>query len=194
MSAAFDIHPERAAALYAIRDQYPGTEGKTQVLRLFVAILTLGHVTTFECSRYLDIYHPPARKLDLVKAGYLIVTIRRTVFTEAGVKHSIGVYMMDRGAPGTPGNQPAANDPTKEKASDATRTPKAFKNANLDCAAQADFTPEAAASALQVGLDAANRALLMLGGANPHASLIAVSEAIKALGAAADSLKVLIGL
>ena len=194
MSTAFDIHPERAAALYAIRDQYPGTEGKTQVLRLFVAILTLGHVTTFECSRYLDIYHPPARKLDLVKAGYRILMIWRLVVTESGDKHRVGVYLMDRSTPDTPDHEPAANDPAKEKASDATRTPKAFKNANLDCAAQADFTPEAAASALQVGLDAANRALLMLGGANPHASLIAVSEAIKALGAAADSLKVLIGL
>lgn len=194
MSAAFDIHPERAAALYAIRDQYPGTDAKTQVLRLFVAIVTLGHVTTFECSRYLDIYHPPARKLDLVKAGYRIMTIRRAVFTEASVKHWIGVYLMDRSTPGAPNSQPAANDPTKEKAPDAQRTPRADKKANLDCAAQADFTPEAAASALQVGVEAANRALLMLGGANPHASLIAVTEAIKALGAAADSLKVLIGL
>lgn len=194
MSTAFDIHPERAAALYAIRDQYPGTDAKTQVLRLFVAIVTTGHVTTFECSRYLDIYHPPARKLDLVKAGYRVMKIWRTVFTEAGGKHRVGVYLMDRGAPGTPGNEPAANDPTKEKASDATRTPKAFKNANIDCAAQADFTPEAAASALKIGVEAANRALLMLGGGNPHASLIAASEALKALGAAADSLKVLIGL
>lgn len=194
MGAPFDIHPERAAALYAVRDRHIGTAATTQRERLLDALKTLGHVTTFEAMRYLDIFDPRPRKLELVRDGHAIITLRRTAETEAGIKHRIGVYVMARGAPGALPGEPAANDPTKEKASDATRTPKAFKNANLDCAAQADFTPEAAASALQIGLDAANRALLMLGGANPHASLIAVTEAIKALGAAADSLKVLIGL
>lgn len=193
-TSPFDIHPDRAATLYAIRDRHIGTAVTTQRQRLLDALKTLGHVTTFEAMRYLDIFDPRPRKLELVRDGHTIITLRRTAETEAGIKHRIGVYVMARGAPGGVPDQPAANDPTKRKAPGAQRTPRADKKANLDCAAQADFTPEAAASALQIGLEAANRALLMLGGGNAHASLIAATEALKALGAAADSLKVLIGL
>jgi hypothetical protein len=41
-------------------------------------------VTTFEAMRYLDVYHCPARILQLRKAGHRIVTHRQTVLTEAG--------------------------------------------------------------------------------------------------------------
>jgi len=114
-TAPFDIHPDRAATLYAIRDRHIGTAATTQRHRLLDALKTLGHVTTFEAMRYLDIFDPRPRKLELVRDGHTIITLRRTAETEAGIKHRIGVYVMARGAPGGVPDQPAANDPKKKK-------------------------------------------------------------------------------
>ncbi len=88
------IPPERIAALHAIRDSIPGTESPPQRLRLLEAMRKLGHVTTYEASRHLDCYHPPARKLDLVKQGYSIATVMREVITEAGARHRVGLYTL----------------------------------------------------------------------------------------------------
>lgn len=96
MSQHHDITPERIADLIAIRDSIPGTSAKPQTQRLLEAMRKLAHVTTFEASRYLDVYHPPARKRDLVKQGYSIGTAMRDVFTEAGKRHSVGLYFLER--------------------------------------------------------------------------------------------------
>jgi hypothetical protein len=61
---------------------------------LLTAIQALQHCTTFEASRYLDIYDPRARKLQLVKAGHEIQTTWRYTLTEAGERHRIGVYSL----------------------------------------------------------------------------------------------------
>lgn len=91
------IDPARLAALYAIRDRHLGDSTAPQCARLLEALQTLGHCTTFEASRYLDVYHPPARKLNLVQQGWQIVTTWRTVQTESGEKHRVGVYSLKKG-------------------------------------------------------------------------------------------------
>jgi hypothetical protein len=63
----------------------------------------------------------------------------------------------------------------------------------LDSAAQQDLTPDAAASALQIGLEAITASALQLLGGNPHASLIGACAALKAIGAAVDSLTAIVG-
>lgn len=99
MSAAPLQHtpPERIAALQAIRDRHRGDAANTQATRLLEALQSLWHVTTFEASRYLDIYDPRARKLNLVQQGHKVQTTWRTVQTECGKRHRVGVYSLIRG-------------------------------------------------------------------------------------------------
>jgi Helix-turn-helix domain len=85
--------PEKEAALKALRDVFKGTDTKTQCRRLLEA-LSRFPVTTFEAMRHLDIYHVPARILQLRKAGHPIVTLWRIVITEAGAKHRVGLYVL----------------------------------------------------------------------------------------------------
>jgi Helix-turn-helix domain len=54
-------------------------------------------VTSFEAMRFLDVYHVPARVLQLRQAGHDIVTHWRTVETEAGATHRVGLYVLHRG-------------------------------------------------------------------------------------------------
>lgn len=89
---------DRIAALHRIRDLTTGLEASAQRDRLLCALQALGHVTTFEASRYLDIYDPRARKMELVKRGHDVVTVWRSVPTESGATHRIGVYMLRKGA------------------------------------------------------------------------------------------------
>ena len=91
------IPPDRIAALVAIRDRHRGDSASTQAARLLDALQALAHVTTFEASRYLDLYDPRARKLNLVKQGHRVLTTWRTVQTECGERHRVGVYSLVRG-------------------------------------------------------------------------------------------------
>lgn len=86
--------PEKKAALEAIRDEFKGTTGHSQAVRLLEA-LSRYSITTFEAMRYLDVYHCPARILQLRKAGHRITTHWQTVVTEAGEKHRVGLYMRE---------------------------------------------------------------------------------------------------
>lgn len=97
MSAAHNTSPERIAAFHAIRDRHRGQSGSTQRLRLREALETLGSVTTFEAMRHLDIFDPRPRKLELVREGVDIITLRRDEPTESGERHRIGVYMLRKG-------------------------------------------------------------------------------------------------
>jgi hypothetical protein len=81
------------AALEQIRQQFSGTTGKTQCDRLLAA-LRLFPLTTFEAMRRLDVYHVPARVLQLRKAGHRIITLWQTVVTEAGERHRVGLYVL----------------------------------------------------------------------------------------------------
>jgi hypothetical protein len=89
--------PDKVAALKQIREQFSGTAGRTQCQRLLAALARYP-ITTFEAMRLLDVYHCPARVLQLRKDGHQIVTHRKTVITEAGAKHSVGLYVLQRGA------------------------------------------------------------------------------------------------
>jgi hypothetical protein len=89
--------PERIAALQQLRDRHLGDGSAIQRARLLESLQTLDHCTTFEASRYLDLYDPRARKLELVKLGHEILTTWRHVVTESGERHRIGVYTLVRG-------------------------------------------------------------------------------------------------
>lgn len=88
--------PEKEAALKKIRDEFTGTSGRNQCDRLMAALCRFP-VTTFEAMRHLDVYHVPARVLQLRKAGHQIITLRQRIETEAGVPHNVGLYVLQRG-------------------------------------------------------------------------------------------------
>lgn len=90
--------PEKKAALEAITQEFKGTDCETQRTRLMQAMQRLGNVTTYEARRYLDIYFPPARVKELRDMGERIKTIWVHVITEAGVRHHIGMYLLESGA------------------------------------------------------------------------------------------------
>jgi hypothetical protein len=109
MSRPVESTPEdRIAALHAIRDRFPGNVASAQETRLLVAMQELGHCTTFEASRFLDVYHPPARKLALLSRGHRIVMTWRRVVTESGKAHRIGVYSLLKGGEPNCPNSPAS--------------------------------------------------------------------------------------
>jgi Helix-turn-helix domain len=85
--------PEKQAALIEIREQIKGNSTKSQCARLREALARFS-INTYEASRFLDIYHAPARVLQLRKRGENIVTSWQRVETEAGVKHRVGEYAL----------------------------------------------------------------------------------------------------
>ena len=70
MNKKIATSPEKKAALEKIRDEFMGTAGRAQASRLLEA-LSRFPINTFEASRYLDVYHCPARVLQLRKQGWL---------------------------------------------------------------------------------------------------------------------------
>ncbi len=70
-----------------------GADNKSQCARLREA-LSRYSLTTFEAMRYLDIYHVPARILQLRKEGESIITTWTAVETEQGHTHLVGLYTL----------------------------------------------------------------------------------------------------
>lgn len=66
----------------------------SQRQRLAKALIKLGSVTTFEAMRFLDIYDPRPRKLELLAQGFDIALMWDTTITEDGSKHRIGRYVL----------------------------------------------------------------------------------------------------
>ena len=92
-----NIPTDKLAALIEVRELFPSGDGKTQCSRV-LAFLERGYLlNTFEASRHLDVYHCPARVLQLREAGHNIITQWVTVQTEAGKLHRVGNYMLVRG-------------------------------------------------------------------------------------------------
>lgn len=90
------IPPDKLAALLEVRDSLPGNDAKTQCQRV-LAILHRGYMlSTFEASRYLDVYYCPARVKELRDGGYNIITHWVTVETESGQLHRVGNYLLVR--------------------------------------------------------------------------------------------------
>jgi Helix-turn-helix domain len=86
----------KEAALISIREQIKGNDSKTQCKRLLEALARFS-INTFEAMRFLDVYHVPARILQLRKQGFLIITYWETVITESGEKHRVGRYELRQG-------------------------------------------------------------------------------------------------
>lgn len=84
-------------ALKSLRTQFTGVDAVSQC-HLLLEALRLFTITTFEASRYLDIYDPRRRIKDLRDRGHAIDTLKFVTETEAGVKHRIGRYLLVREA------------------------------------------------------------------------------------------------
>lgn len=82
---------------------------------------------------------------------------------------------------------------TKKTAPSVSDTQGACKTIHSDFASQQDFTPEAAASALQVAFQACIKAQVCMARCDFVAVLCALRESHKASGAAIDSLAVYLG-
>jgi hypothetical protein len=85
----------RVEALQTIFANHKGVDAQTQSARLGEALQEVGSVTTIEARRYLDILAPAARIHDLRhRQGWSIATIWERSETDAGIKHSIGRYVL----------------------------------------------------------------------------------------------------
>lgn len=84
----------RIEALEKIRIKHSGNDTSTQTKRLLEAIETLGGVSTIEANRYLDILHPPARKLDLIEAGHSVDLLWVYEPSGCGKIHRVGKYVF----------------------------------------------------------------------------------------------------
>jgi Helix-turn-helix domain len=85
---------EKRASLEAIARTFKGRDNKTQCARLLEALARYP-ITTFEAMRYLDVYHCPARVLNLRQRGHDITTHWQTVETESGESHRVGLYVLE---------------------------------------------------------------------------------------------------
>ena len=61
-----NICPQRLAIFEQISNEYKGVNSVAQRQRFKAALTKLGSVLTFELSRFLSVYYPPARKHELV--------------------------------------------------------------------------------------------------------------------------------
>ncbi|MBH1971740.1 hypothetical protein FK216_09785 [Moraxellaceae bacterium AER2_44_116] len=89
-----NITKARITALKQIMTKAKGDSANNQCLRLEQALKQLGAVTTYECSQYLGIYHPPARKFELVKKGWKIRSSWLKIKTDNGSVHTVGNYIL----------------------------------------------------------------------------------------------------
>lgn len=86
-------HPDKEAALVQLSIDFMGNSAKTQCLRLLNA-LQLFKINSYEASRFLNIYHPPARILELRKQAHRIDTVWETVEAENGILHRVACYVL----------------------------------------------------------------------------------------------------
>lgn len=80
-------------ALHLVRDLHPGVSSEVQCARIRAALSQFS-ITTFEAMRYLDVYDPRARVMQLRNQGETIDTHWQTVITEAGERHRVGRYTL----------------------------------------------------------------------------------------------------
>lgn len=88
------MNNHRITTMAAILAAHPGINCPAQRQRLLLALQLLGSITTYEASRYLDLYDPRARKKELLREGHPIDTIPARVVTESGEVHRIGRYVL----------------------------------------------------------------------------------------------------
>lgn len=100
-----NIIPERLAVFEQILKEHKGVNSLSQRQRFKAALTILGSVLTFELSRFLSVYYPPARKFELVHdEGWDIVLSWERFETESGEVHLIGRYVL-KGLPNKGSNK-----------------------------------------------------------------------------------------
>ncbi len=85
----------RADTLRAIAEIAPGRSAATQRQRIMAALHRFGSVTTIECTRFLDVIHPPRRVMELREEGARIKTDWHRDATESGELHRVGLYVLE---------------------------------------------------------------------------------------------------
>lgn len=85
------MNPKHAAMAQLLAD-YPGTSTEAQCKRIKAA-LAMFPLTTFEAMRHLDVYDPRARVMQLRNQGERIDTNWKTIITESGDRHRVGLYV-----------------------------------------------------------------------------------------------------
>jgi hypothetical protein len=85
---------QRRTALRSILLRHPGNNTAAQRQRLLAAMEEIHNITTFEAMRYLDVYDPRPRILELRRAGHSIATVIKRERTECNVLHRIGLYFL----------------------------------------------------------------------------------------------------
>lgn len=94
MSAPID--PRKLDLFAEVLRLYGGSDAGAQRLRVR-EVLQRGHsLTTFEASRYLDVYYCPARIHEIRSEGLEVETHWANVLTEAGEVHRVGMYLLSR--------------------------------------------------------------------------------------------------
>lgn len=88
-------HPDKEAALVQLNKDFSGNSAKVQCKR-FIEALSRFKINSFEASRHLNIYHPPARILELRKQGYPIDTVWESVEAENGIVHRVACYVLSK--------------------------------------------------------------------------------------------------
>jgi hypothetical protein len=83
----------RKEVLEKIRIKHRGNDVGTQCNRMLEAMQTLGSISTIEAHRYLDILHPPARKLNLLQHGHIVELIWVHEPSDCGEIHRVGKYV-----------------------------------------------------------------------------------------------------
>lgn len=94
--------PDRLNILKNILVEIPGNTSAAQRARLLAAMQQTGHITTFEAMRFLDVYDPRPRKLELLAEGHRIMLSWRSVPTESGRPHRVGVYYINHSGEAKP--------------------------------------------------------------------------------------------
>ena len=89
-------NPRKEAALVQLSKEFTGNSAKEQCAR-FLQALSRFKINSFEASRYLNIYYPPARAFELRKQGHLIDTVWEKVEAENGILHRVGCYVLRGG-------------------------------------------------------------------------------------------------
>ena len=97
MSDEKNAAPDKVAALKRIHAQFKGTSRATQRDRLRAALHECRLLNTVEIRQHLDIIHPAGRIQELRDDDLNIITLRQRVETEAGVPHSVGLYVLQHG-------------------------------------------------------------------------------------------------
>lgn len=90
------IPPQKEIVFKEINQKFDGNSAKAQRARLLQALSKFS-VNTFEASRGLSIYDPPARAFELRQKGYDILTIRQMIEAENGVLYRVGCYVLGSG-------------------------------------------------------------------------------------------------